>query len=148
MKLGISVFVVALLLLATAPAVAGDDADSKLIATEKSLWEAWKNQDAGPFDTHLVDAAVTITPGGMTTGKAAVIKELAGGTCDVESYSLANFKVHHVGKGVAILTYEASQDAVCDGNKIPAKVIASSVYVNQEGKWLSASYHESRAPEE
>jgi hypothetical protein len=148
MKLGISVFGVALVLLATAPTVAGDDVDSKLIAIERSFWEAWKNQDAGPFKTHLGDVTVNITPGGMTKGKTAIIEELVGGACDVKSYSLANLKVHHVAKGVAILTYEASQDATCRGNKVPAKVLASSVYVNQNGKWLAVSYHESRAPQE
>ena len=36
-----------------------------------------------------------------------------------------------------MLTYKASHDAVCKGKKIP-----DEVYVNQNGAWKAASYHE------
>lgn len=41
------------------------------------------------------------------------------------------------------MTYKAKQDTTCGGNKVPAEVVASSVYVNKGGKWLAASHQES-----
>jgi hypothetical protein len=46
---------------------------------------------------------------------------------------------------VAILSYTATQDAICDGTKMPAKIYSSSVYVRKDGKWLSAAYQETPA---
>ena len=43
---------------------------------------------------------------------------------------------------VALLTYTATQDGVCEGKAIPGKVRAMVNYVKRGGKWLEASYME------
>jgi hypothetical protein len=40
------------------------------------------------------------------------------------------------------LPYTATQDATCEGTKMPPKVYATSIYVRQKGKWLNTSYQE------
>ena len=45
-------------------------------------------------------------------------------------------------ENAALLTYTAMQDAVCNGETIPAKVRASVNYVKRGGKWLEAFYME------
>src|SRR5437868_12032204 len=39
--------------------------DQKLIDLEKSMWEAWKNQDRKPFDENLAPNFVGVDSGGM-----------------------------------------------------------------------------------
>ena len=71
-----------------------------------------------------------------------MIKALTQQSCDVRSFTFSNLQVHEVSADTVILTYQAKQDATCDGHKLPETVFVSSVYVNKGGKWLSASYHE------
>ncbi len=52
-------------------------------------------------------------------------------------------EVHRITSDTALLSYKASQDATCDGNKISARVLVSSVYVNRDSKWMAVCYHES-----
>lgn len=134
-------------LLAIGPALAAEDADAKLIAMEKGLWEAWKNADVKPFEMNLANEGISIGGGRLTAGKAAMIADIAKPSCQVTSYSLSDVTVHHVSKSAAVLTYAATQDAVCDGHKAAPKVLASSVWVLQDGKWMAAAYHESPSME-
>ena len=62
--------------------------------------------------------------------------------CEVKSFSFDNFKFVMLDENAALLTYTAMQDAVCNGETIPAKVRASVNYVKRGGKWLEAFYME------
>ena len=125
---------------------AQEDLQGKLLAIEKSLWEGWKNKDPKPFEKHVAEDVVNITVQGMSSGKAQVVKDITTSDCDVKSFTLADVKLHRLGKEAAMLTYKASQDAVCRGQKIPAEVLASAVYVNHGGEWKSTTYQETVAP--
>ena len=122
---------------------AQDDLEGKLVAIEKQLWEGWKNKDAKPFEENIASDTVAINAQGITSGKAQVIKDITGSDCDVKSFSLSDVKLRRLGKDAAMLTYKAKQDATCGGEKIPAEVVVSSTYVNENGAWRAASYHES-----
>ena len=54
--------------------------------------------------------------------------------------------VRQLADDVAVLSYVATQDASCGGEKLPPKVYATSVYVRHEGKWLSTNYQETPLP--
>ena len=82
---------------------------------------------------------------GIIIGKDKLIAEFSGGSCEVESFELGEITGRQVADGVVILTYEASLDAACDGTKIPDRIYVSSVWVEQNGKWYSAMYHETAA---
>lgn len=124
------------------PARAEEDLAGTLMAVEKSMWKGWAAADAAPFEAHLTDRSIVITPGGLTAGKAALVAEIAEGSCDVRSWELSSPALHWVTDDVVILTYEADQEATCDGHDISGEVIVSALYVNQGGEWKLASYQE------
>lgn len=121
----------------------GNSVDAQLIALEKRAWEEWKNKNGSFYKTLLIDEAVNVTAEGVAD-KSQIIKNVSSG-CEVKSFSLDNIKVIMLDKDAAILTYTAMQDGVCGGKTIPAKVLASSVYVKRGGKWLNAFYQETPA---
>ncbi len=134
------------LLLAPKGLAPQEDLVATLSAIEERHWEGWKNQDAGPLREHLVDNYVGINQEGFwAVGKQETIEAIEQGTCDVEGFSLSDWAVHPVSEDTAILTYRATQDAICDGVKNPENVILSAVYVRQNGIWMAAANHETPA---
>ena len=129
-------------LVAPVGATAQDDLTKQLISIEKSLWKGWAEADAAPFEKHITANYVQIGDWGMVAGRDATIENIASGACTVKSYELDDWQVHRLSNTTAILTYEAEQDAVCDGTPSAAEVMASSVYVMEDGTWKAGSYHE------
>ena len=127
------------------PLGASDDAATVLPKIEASLWEGWKAHDAAPFDKYLAEGTLNTGGSGLTVGKAKAIADIKSADCAVASFTLGEMTVHRFGDATAILTYQASQDATCRGEKVPAKVNVTSVWVKQGDNWLEASYHESPA---
>ena len=125
------------------PAMSKAQVQKSLIANEKKLWEAWKNKDPKPFKAILSADSISVGENGVAD-KAAAIKEITGGQCDVKSYALSDFKVAFANPTVAVLTYKATIDGTCGGAAVPA-VWSSSVYVNRGGKWYAFSHQESNA---
>jgi len=150
MKMQLRYGVVGLLVLGcvlvVAPVVrAQDDAAKLLPGLEKEMWTAWSKADPAPFQKYLAENAVNINANGVDIGKAKMLASLAKSDCKVASFSLGDIQVTRVSDSTAVLTYTATQDATCQGTKMPAKVSASSVWVKQGGQWLAAVYHESPA---
>lgn len=123
-------------------ASAQEDLVNTLSSVEKSLWEAWKNHDAAPFQEHLLENAVTIGGWGMESGKQAAIQSVESHDCGVKDYSFSDWAVHRLSDNVAVLTYKADQDVVCGGETAPANIVASSIYVRKGDQWMVGSYHE------
>lgn len=126
------------------PAMTRAQSQRTIIATEKKLWEAWKNKDAKPFRANLTADSILISDSGVST-KKDVVDQMANSGCDVKSYELTDFKVTFVNSSTAIVTYKSTQDATCGGQAIPPAVWSSSVYVMRGGKWLAASHQETTA---
>lgn len=117
-------------------------AEQKIQKLETSLWQAWKDHDNGPFEEHLTNNSIDIA-GSSLHGKANILKEISSHSCQVSSFSLSGFAYSWLSKNSVIVTYEGTQDGTCGGNKIPAKVNASSVWVKHGGKWMTAFHQES-----
>ena len=111
---------------------------------ETSLWQAWKDHDAKPFEEHLTSDSVNVG-GSPMRGKANIVKEITSPNCQVSSFSLSGFGYQWLDARTVIVTYAATQDVVCGGEKVPAKVNASSVWVKRGKKWLNAFHQESPA---
>ena len=126
------------------PGMSKAQSQRAIIATEKKLWEAWKNKDMKPFKANLSADSIMIGNTGVSN-KAAAIKDLESGGCEVKSYELSDIKVTFLNSSAALVTYKATQDATCGGEALPAAVWASSAYVMRGGKWLAASHQESPA---
>jgi hypothetical protein len=125
---------------AAKPAMSRVQIRGRLIASEKKLWEAWKNKDARPFKATLAADSVMIGDSGIS-GKNETIKDITNAPCEIKSVELTDFKVAFLSASTALLTYKGAVAGTCAGAAVPT-VWASSLYVNRGGKWLAASHQE------
>jgi hypothetical protein len=122
------------------------DLEDTLVNTERQLWNAWKAKDGSTFDRTLDPNAVTVGEKGVMD-RAASIKEITAGNCQVQNFTLADTKVTQIDKDTALLTYKAHQDATCDGKKIPPDVYVSTLYKKHGDKWQPVFHQETPTPE-
>ena len=108
-----------------------------LVTLEKSAYAAWKSKDAKFWDTFLSDKFV----GWGTSGKLDKVsakKEYTGADCEITSYALSEERVSPRGMQAALITYKATVDGSCGGQKVPANSWAAGVYVRDGGQWKAA----------
>ncbi|HSE18247.1 MAG TPA: nuclear transport factor 2 family protein [Pyrinomonadaceae bacterium] len=126
------------------PAMSRAQSQRMIIATERKLWEAWKNKDMKPFRANITADAVMIGDSGVADKKTS-LSAMESMACDVKSYELSDIKVTFLSSSTAIMTYKSAQDATCAGQAVPPTVWSSSVYVLRGGRWLAASHQETPA---
>ena len=134
----------AFVLISFAAASAQATMENTLMTMEKSAWDAFGKGDGKFFETFLTDDAILGSDYGFST-KAESVKDIGTKPCELKSYAFSNFKVTMLDKNTALVTYEATQDATCMGQKSPAKVYATSLYVKRKGKWQGAYHSETPA---
>jgi hypothetical protein len=125
------------------PAMSKAQIQKTLVATEKKLWEAWKNKDPKPFKAWVASDAIGISEEGIQ-GRAALLKDIAAGGCEVKSFSLNEFKLTMIDSDAAVLTYKASSDATC-GGEATKPAWGSTTFVRRGGKWLVITHQETIA---
>ncbi len=125
------------------PAMSKKELERKLTASEKSLWEAFKNKKADVFNKTLTADGFQIDAAGVTA-KADIATGMGG--CDIKDYSLSDFKLTSIGASAALLTYKGTQHGTCGGQAVPETVYASTVWVNRGGRWQALFHQESQAP--
>ncbi|MEO8577154.1 MAG: nuclear transport factor 2 family protein [Gemmatimonadales bacterium] len=114
--------------------------EAQIIALDKQGWQAWKDNNPAWFQENMAEELVSISSDGVSD-KAQVVK----GTptdCKVRAYSLDNFKFVVLDKNAVLLTYTATQDAVCNGKQIPGSVRVAVNYVKRGDRWLEIMYME------
>jgi len=126
------------------PGMSRAQSQRMIIATEKKLWEAWKNKDMKVFRANITADAVMIGDSGVADKKTS-ISAMEGMACEVKSYELSDIKVTFLNNSTAIMTYKSAQDATCAGQPVPPSVWSSSVYVMRGGRWYAASHQETTA---
>jgi hypothetical protein len=112
--------------------------EARIIALDKQGWDAWKRNDPTWFENNTTASFVSISSDGVSS-RAEVIRSTAV-DCKVASFSLADFKFTMLDKNAVLLTYTATQDAVCGGKKAPASLQVAVNYVKRDGRWLEAMY--------
>ncbi len=119
-----------------------DDAklEAKIIELEKSGWTAWKDKDAEWFKTNTTEEFLSINSDGISN-KAQVVASTPI-DCNVNSFSLDDFKFVILDEKTVLLTYTAMQDGECGGKKLTTNIRVSVNYVERDGKWLEALYME------
>ena len=133
-----------LALVPMAPQVGAADLKADLLANEKALWTAWGKRDVEPAKQLVVENAVEVVGGGVPLlGREAILKEVSGNVCELRSFEFQNFAMRKLRADVVTVSYTATQDMVCAGQKQPGKLAVTAVWVEESGKWLQASYHES-----
>lgn len=110
-----------------------------LITLEKSAYEAWKSKDAKFWDTFLSDKFVGWGSFGPLN-KASAIKEYTRADCEVKSYALSDEQVSWLGKDAALVTYKATVDGACGGQKLPTNSWAAGVYAREDANWKRAFF--------
>jgi len=125
------------------PAMSKAQIQKTLIASEKKLWEAFKNKDPKPFKATLTADSVGVGEMGVES-KADLLKEIVSGGCDIKSFSLSDFKLTTIDGNAAVLTYKGVTEGTCGGKAIPT-VWSSTVYVRRGGKWLAVAHQETPA---
>ncbi len=113
-----------------------------LVALEKSAYEAWKSKDAVFWDRFLSAKFVGYGSSGKLD-KATATREYTGARCEIKSYALSDEQMRVLGNGAALLTYKATIDGACGGQKAPASSWAASVFVRDGGQWKGVFHAES-----
>src|SRR6202795_45945 len=90
-----------------------------LVTLEKSAYAAWRSKDAKFWDTFLADKFVGWGKSGKLD-KVSAKKEYTGADCDIRSFGLSDERVSSRGTHAALITYKATVDGACGGQKIPA----------------------------
>jgi hypothetical protein len=112
--------------------------EARIITLDKQGWEAWKNNDATWFEKNTTADFLSISSDGISN-KAEAMKSVTT-DCKVAAFSLANFKFVVLDKNAVLLTYTATQDAICGGKKAPTTLQVAVNYVQRGGRWLEAMY--------
>ena len=126
----------------TAQSKAPKSVTDQLEKMERQAWDAFGRGDGKFFEGFYSSDATQIDPNGIMTRKEA-IAAISTKPCELKNYSINKFKVTMLSPSTAFVTYSATQDATCGGQKVPEKLVASSVYVKRNGKWQGALHQES-----
>lgn len=111
------------------------------VTLENSAYEAWKSKDAKFWDTFLTDGFVGYGSAGRLDKKSAT-REYTGADCELASYALSDLQMRPLGGDVALVTYKATVDGTCGGEKLPAVSRAAGIYVRDGGRWKEAFHAE------
>jgi hypothetical protein len=117
-----------------APAAASSAA---VVALERRAFEAWKARDAEFWDAFLSDKFMGWGMSGRLNKESAK-KEYTGTDCEVKSYGLSKEHVSPRGNQAVLITYEATVDGTCGGQRIPANSWAAGLYIREGGQWKAA----------
>jgi ketosteroid isomerase-like protein len=123
---------------AAKPAAAAPTLDA-LVALDKQANEAYFKSDAKFFEGFLNDKFVMLE-GGQRMNKAAIVKMIAGGKCEVKDWKLEDPQMAIIDADTAVLSYKNSADGTCNGPdgkpmKVPSPMRAATVWVRNGDKW-------------
>jgi hypothetical protein len=123
---------------------AAADVKADLMSLERTMWTAWGKKDTETFGRYL-DADYRAVIGGEkpVVGKEANVKGLNAASCELRNVSFEDVSVQDLGHDVVLLGYTATQDVICQGKPLPAKVAVTTLWHKVNGKWTNAAYHES-----
>jgi hypothetical protein len=122
---------------------ANEDLQADLLSREKALWTAWGKKDGNPTRKDAVESYVQVVAGvGMVQGREAVAAEIEKHDCVLKSFDFKDAKLRRPAPDVAILSYVATQDTTCGGQRLPKKLFVTSVWQRYDGEWKAYSYQE------
>lgn len=113
-----------------------------VIERELALWEIVKNNQVEVYKTYYAANFSAVYSDGVKD-----INQEADGVrnVDLKDYALTDTKVVFPNKVTAVLTYKVTVHGSFKGEDISGSYYASSVWVNQGGKWLAILHTEAKA---
>jgi len=106
-----------------------------LMAMDKQAQEAYLKNDGQFFETFLGDKFMMFGDNGKPENKASIVKTVSSNKCEAKSSAFDEQKVTMLDADTALLTYKATVDGSCNGQKIPSPTRAASVYARSGDKW-------------
>jgi hypothetical protein len=111
--------------------------DAALVARERAYWDALQRQDAsGVWPAGLIDVDIS----GIHRTTAASISQFVM-ACKTASVALTGFSVAHYSM-TAVVTYKATVDQTCYGQKAPDRISVMTVYENANASWVPVAHSE------
>lgn len=110
-------------------------AANPLLASEKAVWEAWRQHD-GKKIGELTASEISFINifGTHLANKADALKDWSGAYCEVKSISITDASATMLSPTVGILTHKAAADGTCYGQKV-GPIWGSSIYVKDGAVW-------------
>ena len=106
-----------------------------MLAGERAVWEAWKERDAKKLEVLTArDISFINIFGTYLATKADALKNWSGAGCDVTSVGVTDAAGTMVSPTVGILTFKATADGTCYGQKV-GPIWGTSVYVKDGNAW-------------
>ncbi len=62
--------------------------------------------------------------------------------CTTGKFTMENPEVSPAGNDILVLTYKASANQTCNGEKAPSPVLAMSVWQKRGGRWVAVAHSE------
>ena len=118
-----------------AEAKAADPNTDALVAVEKSVWEAWKADDAKKLEGLTANSLSFIDIyGNSYSNKTDTIRAWAGAICQVKSVGVTDGIATALSPTVKLLMHKGTADGTCYGERVPA-VHGNSIYVRDGDAW-------------
>ena len=106
-----------------------------LLALEKAVWEAWKDHDPKRLNALTATNMQFINIFGIHLAtKPEAVKNWSGEGCNVKSVDLTDAAATMISPTVGILTFHASADGTCFGQKV-GPIWGSTIYVRDGDTW-------------
>jgi hypothetical protein len=139
-----SIVIAAIVALSPACAGSGTGASpdpSEIEALERQMWEHVKNRRFDAMRDRLSDDALLLGADEIID-RDAYVAAMEKGQCEVQGYTLEGVKVTTLAPTVASISYRATADGNCAGQRIPPSV-HHSIWVLRDGTWVTAQHQES-----
>ena len=113
-----------------------DSAD--VLAAERRIWEGLKGDHAG-VDS-LFAGAVDMDPNGITLDwkPGTGVQQLA--SCVMQSYAVDSVHVKALSPDQRLLTYKASYEWTCGGQRIPSPAYEMALWQRKGGQWALVTH--------
>jgi Domain of unknown function (DUF4440) len=117
--------------------------DSLLVSRERALWDALKARDTTSFGRLMGGNVVDIDASGVRrTSPATTARYVLG--CQTTSYVLSEPRVVRSAT-TATITYTATVEATCWGQKAPSPLYVMTVYEHEADAWVPVAHSETPA---
>jgi hypothetical protein len=123
--------------------VRAQEQDSLLVQRERAQWDALKARDTTAFARLMGGDLVDIDVSGIKrTSPASTARYVLG--CQTASYALSDVRIARV-SGSAVVTYKATVEATCWGQKAPSPLYVMTVYNQRGDAWVPVAHSETPA---
>ena len=116
--------------------------DSSLVARERAMWKALQERDTLTFQRTMGSLVDVDAVGIRRTNSASVARYVT--QCKVVGHSLSDFQIARDSL-TAVVTYKATVDETCWGQKGPSPLHVMTVYERASTGWIPVAHSETPA---